>query len=164
MSVGPRSTEETIHPVQLIFDNIDRDYRLSPSDRELILQFVEDRIDGSLADAFDLVKVDYAGSWNGRQLLTSRQVGRDRLAMPLLVRVRGPIDASGYALSYVLQSIRQHLRAIELYVKSLDNEIFEVSCICSHVVMTFSACIPSYTNRFLSRTPRIRLHQSRPTI
>jgi len=109
----------TDHPVQLIFDNIRSNYRLPRADREAIIRFVKQRIGSSLDDAFDLIEVSYAAGWNGRSLLSTY-----RLSLPLLIRVRGSPDVSGFALSYILQAIRDNIRDIELYVKSLDDYVF----------------------------------------
>lgn len=109
--------EETLHPVWLIFDNIRSNYYLSDDDRNSIIRFVKDRIGASLDEnAFELVKVAYAGR-NRRNLQSAMAQGI--LSLPLLIRIRGHVDVSNYALSYVLQAIRDNARDIELDRKSV---------------------------------------------
>jgi len=151
-SKSPR-TVETVHPVQLMLRNVPPGYRHSAEVRSLILRFITKMLEERLENGLELIKVEYAGrlkklSRNGnnnrnnnggseklsqdgtRRKLQSRSYERQRrleaVSIPLRVTVSGPADISDFALSYIMETIRDRFDDLAAYLRkygeSLDGD------------------------------------------
>lgn len=125
MAESSPGMEETEHPVQLTVTDVLSGYRLSRQDRMSIISFVKGLLEDYLDDPWSLVQVAYAGSeYNRRLLVYSRRL--ENLVLPLLVNVRGPVDESDLALPHLTQTLRDHVKDIESYLKMTYGEAFMV--------------------------------------
>ncbi|KAL7536669.1 hypothetical protein ACHAXR_007323 [Thalassiosira sp. AJA248-18] len=134
--------EETVHPVDLILDNVADGYILPTPVRNSIVSFVEDMVKGYLEDSpVELVDVAFDDSSendeNNRKLrstssssssLAVLQIGitRRRLAaipLPLLITVNGPADISGLHLLYIMEAL-QDTSDLGSYLKTLNPVAF----------------------------------------
>jgi len=148
-----KEMETTVHPVQLTLENVPAGYRLSVEDRASVLRFVKELIEDNIDDQFQLIKVAYAGSENnpsidgktrgddnpstnsnpsslaslhknnGRSLLTSRRL--DSISLPLQITVKGSSDFSDFALSYVMEVLKDNMQDLVRKFKSLDWDTFK---------------------------------------
>lgn len=155
-SYDPWQKQVTLHPIQLILENMPSNFRLSTGKKASILLFIEDKVAESLADAFELVEVTSASSFlmaPGMETgATALRSGIDSVALreatsppsspppvnfalPLEFRVSGPTFLSEVAESYLLEAIRDRLREIELYVRSLDDA-FQVRTVQDLCIVT----------------------------
>mmetsp|Transcript_17990 Transcript_17990/g.32683 ORF Transcript_17990/g.32683 Transcript_17990/m.32683 type:complete len:913 (-) Transcript_17990:164-2902(-) len=138
-SKSPR-TVETVHPVQLILKNVPPGYRPSAEVRSLILRFITEMLEERLDNGLELIKVEYAGrlkqlsrnendTGNIRKLQSRSYLRQRRLeavSFPLRVTVSGPADISDFALSYIMETIRDRFDDLAAYLlkygESLDGD------------------------------------------
>lgn len=104
---------KSVHPVQLKFKNVDKDYELSSSDIAAIVGFAREVLEEHLDDTFKLVspKVVYTGNGSGQGLKS----------FPLSVTVRGPRDSRDYALAYIMSALEDNMVDIVRMCKELDD-------------------------------------------
>lgn len=117
--------EQTQHGVELTFEGAPPGYAMPPEDEETCRVIVEEILDENMGGLFDLVDVsqyDEASdmitvSVNGGRSLQS---GEDSVSVPLLITVEGPDDQSELALPYIMQVIRDNVRDLEDFLRSLN--------------------------------------------
>lgn len=125
-------TTETIHPVQLTFENMPVGYRLPDDEQTSIISFIEELLNDHLDDSFELLDVAYArvgGGVNPRRLLSSRyQNVRRRLenfSLPLRIVVKGPKNfTEDFIREYLIGVLRDQSNDIVTYVQAVDMEAF----------------------------------------
>jgi len=73
-----------------------------------------------------VIQISYAGMMvqGGTRFLQS---GTNISSLPLLIRVRAPEDVSDFALSYIIQVIRDNMDDLHLFLQSMDSRVFVVS-------------------------------------
>jgi hypothetical protein len=159
---GPVEMEETVHPVQLVMEDVAPGYRLNTADRASIIRFTKELLDDNIDALFQVIGVEYAGNdygkdkksannnnmdsfraggnddpsksnlsthhskkGNKRKLTSARRL--DTLALPLRISLKGPADESDYALSYIMDVIRNKQGEIEDFLNSLGSAFKTVS-------------------------------------
>ncbi|KAL7464752.1 hypothetical protein ACHAXS_010429 [Conticribra weissflogii] len=132
---------ETVHPVRLHFKNVPDGFRVTLEMKSTILRYVTEIYETYLGNAgLELVDVAFASladSFTGQRLRRRylRSSASDdahddgasrKLAytyyLPLRVTVRGPADVSDFALSYVIEIMREHIADLGQYLQSLEGE------------------------------------------
>ena len=137
-TIQPVPTElvDTIHPVQLTFDNVPSGYRLPEDDRESIIGFVTELLNDYLDDSFELLGVAYARDIGGvnigkkkkRHLIpsTRRRKRLESISIPLVIRLNGPSNFSeDFVRAYVIEVIEDRVRNIASYLKAVDYDAFK---------------------------------------
>ena len=137
-TIQPVPTEivDTIHPVQLTFDNVPLGYRLPEDDRESIIGFLTELLKDYLDDSFGLLGVAYARDIGGvdigkkkkRYLIpsTTRRRRLESISLPLVIRLSGPSNFSeDFVRAYVIEVIEDRVRNIASYLKAVDYDAFK---------------------------------------
>ena len=123
--------EDTTHSVRLTFKNVPDDFRISDEVRATILRFVVTTLKETLGDGLTFVdavfatKSDtFANGGNPRNLRSAERTLLYTLYLPLRVTVRGPSDVSDFALSFVMQSMRDLMPDLANYLISMEGDQF----------------------------------------
>ncbi|KAL9191282.1 hypothetical protein ACHAXT_000988 [Thalassiosira profunda] len=138
----------TVHPVQLTFENLPADYRMSADHRKSIITFLAELLTDYLDKSFELEEVAYARNEKDppsvklpilldsrsdedppRRLSPSKRQYERRLAsvsLPLRFVMIGPSNFSqDFVRSYVVEILTDRSKNILNYVKALDWNAFK---------------------------------------
>jgi len=119
------SSTETIHPVQLTFENIPSGYKLLEKDRTPIVDFIEELLSDHMDESFELLEVAYARANAGERSRRSLQRQVESFSIPLRIVVRGPSNFSqDFKQSYVMEKIQERSNDIVNYLKAYNWKTF----------------------------------------
>lgn len=118
--------EVTTHQVLLSLTDVPSGYRLSQEDKVSLLLRVKDLLVENLDVALELVEITYASTRNCRRL-TSRRL--DTISLALQIKVKGPLDISDFALSYVIEVLEDYKLHVVAYMQSLNWNAFRAASI-----------------------------------
>eukprot|EP00571_Detonula_confervacea_P000160 CAMPEP_0172328612 /NCGR_PEP_ID=MMETSP1058-20130122/60441_1 /TAXON_ID=83371 /ORGANISM="Detonula confervacea, Strain CCMP 353" /LENGTH=1378 /DNA_ID=CAMNT_0013045733 /DNA_START=151 /DNA_END=4288 /DNA_ORIENTATION=- len=105
--------EVTEHPLLIILRNLPKQYRMSQEIRAAIIRYMRDKLKYELAQmglGLELIELSYPG-----------RLYANPNALPLNVKVKGPSDISSFALSYIMQVMRDSNQEIVTQLKKLDG-------------------------------------------
>lgn len=112
---------ETVHPVQLTFENVPAGYRLAENDRTSIINFIRELLGDHLDDSFELLGVAYARDSGGRY----RRLNTGSFSLPLVLVLRGSSNFSEeFVRSYVIEKIQERSTNIVNYLKAYNWKTF----------------------------------------
>mmetsp|Transcript_12449 Transcript_12449/g.27052 ORF Transcript_12449/g.27052 Transcript_12449/m.27052 type:complete len:765 (+) Transcript_12449:177-2471(+) len=105
--------EVTEHPLLISLRDLPEQYRMSQEIRAAIVRYMRDKLKYELAQmglGLELIELSYPGRLPGNPH-----------ALPLNVKVKGPSDISSFALSYIMQVMRDSNQEIVTQLKKLDG-------------------------------------------
>ena len=130
MSPTPKPTEklvEAVHNVQLIFNSAPAGYSFSPEARASLIGFVKELLTTRLENPYELMDVEATGVLvQAEDVILTRHllVGAYAPRLPMKITVRSLPEVADFALSYILQILRDYMQDIELYLKVVDEKVF----------------------------------------
>ena len=109
--------ERSEHAISLNIRNLPSDYRINPTIRVSILRYINDKLKIDLNELnIDLISVKYPGMIVGRPH-----------TIPMKITVNSPSDINDFALSYIIQVLKDDKLQIEENLQRLSQEDMDFS-------------------------------------
>mmetsp|Transcript_4194 Transcript_4194/g.9307 ORF Transcript_4194/g.9307 Transcript_4194/m.9307 type:complete len:610 (+) Transcript_4194:220-2049(+) len=105
---------ETLHPIQLTFQNMPVGYRLPADKRESLIDFIEELLRDYFENSIQLVEVAYARDGG----IPPRRLSTESFSLPLRFLVRAPSSLStDFLQTYIVNEVDERSRNIENYFR-----------------------------------------------